>query len=274
MKRTVLPERAFYEADGLIYEEYEAWGKLKQFIPNSLKERILSCGDTDVKEASFKSLYSLYERVMTQQASMKDLNKRMESCFERAKKKANQMKYDRVNCIVAVDALFCIGKDGKLPFKQATDLKHVKELTTNNIIILGNETFKEIGVLPNREMRVITKDPNLVSKHKNVKYYTEYKRALYKPDDDFREIFIFGGEAIYHLYFPYITDLYITFVDTVIEDGDRFFPELPITSFTPRECISFLPDEKNEFAMNISHLRKIDKRKLEAKINKNSNKAK
>lgn len=273
MKRTVLPEKAFYQIDGLIYEETEAWNKLNQFIPNELKERILSCGDTDMKEAAFKSLYSLYERVMTHQASSKDLNKRMEACFERAKKKANQMKHDRVNCIVAVDALFCIGKDGKLPFKQSTDLKHVKELTSGNIIVLGNETFKEIGVLPNREMRVITKDPNLVSKHKNVKYYTEYKRALYKADNDFREIFIFGGEAIYHLYFPYVTDLYITFVDTVVEDGDRFFPELPITSFTPRECVNFSPDEKNEFAMNISHLRKVDKRKLEAKVNKNNKKA-
>lgn len=62
-----------------------------------------------------------------------------------------KQQYKMFSLVVAMDIRGGIGYDNKIPWHNPADLKHFKELTTNNVIIMGNKTFKSIGKpLPKR----------------------------------------------------------------------------------------------------------------------------
>lgn len=103
----------------------------------------------------------------------------------------------QVSIVVAVDSKSGIGKEGKIPWKDAEDMKYFKELTTKtqdptkrNVIIMGRVTFESIGKrpLPDRENIVLRSDMDL----------NKVLSTLDKSDK-FERVFIIGGESIYKL---------------------------------------------------------------------------
>ena len=76
-----------------------------------------------------------------------------------------------VQAILAVDSQFGLAKDGKIPWKNKTDLQFFKNKTINNIVIMGSKTLLSLPnskPLPNRFNIVITNDPE-----KYLKNYSE-----------------------------------------------------------------------------------------------------
>ena len=64
-----------------------------------------------------------------------------------------------ISIIAAVSKNGVIGVDNKLPWNLPEDLKRFKELTTNNVVIMGRKTYESIGKpLPNRINIVITRN--------------------------------------------------------------------------------------------------------------------
>ena len=63
-----------------------------------------------------------------------------------------------ISAIVAVDENYGIGYNNKLLCNLAEDLKHFKNLTTNNIVVMGRKTWDSLPKkpLPNRTNIVIT----------------------------------------------------------------------------------------------------------------------
>ena len=59
-----------------------------------------------------------------------------------------------VNLIVAKSENNIIGNKGRIPWYIPNDLKRFKEITTNNVVIMGRKTFEslpeEYRPLPNR----------------------------------------------------------------------------------------------------------------------------
>ena len=54
-----------------------------------------------------------------------------------------------------------IGKDNFLPWKISADMKHFREVTKGQTVVMGRKTFESIGrPLPNRVNIVITRDRN------------------------------------------------------------------------------------------------------------------
>ena len=54
-----------------------------------------------------------------------------------------------------------IGKNGIIPWNLKNEKKRFKELTTNNVVVMGRKTFEEIGrPLPNRFTIVLSKTAN------------------------------------------------------------------------------------------------------------------
>ena len=53
-----------YDAEGILYEEKEAWNIFGDFISKSKVEQILASDDVDFKEIVFKSIYSLYKQTL------------------------------------------------------------------------------------------------------------------------------------------------------------------------------------------------------------------
>ena len=54
-----------YDAEGILYEEKDAWNIFDGFIKKEQIEKIKESQDVDFKEIVFKSLYSLYKRTQT-----------------------------------------------------------------------------------------------------------------------------------------------------------------------------------------------------------------
>lgn len=127
--------------------------------------------------------------------------------------------------IVATDLKNGIGKNNQLLWHLPDDLKYFKNLTLNQVVIMGRNTFESIGrPLPNRINVVLSK--NLKVSIKNVEWYSDIDVLLKElpikyPD---KRLIVIGGSQIYNLLYPYIQEIHRTLVHYVF-DADTFFPD-------------------------------------------------
>lgn len=131
------------------------------------------------------------------------------------------MEYNLINIIAAVSLNNCIGINNTIPWKIKEDMMLFKNLTTNNVVIMGRNTFESIGKeLPNRKNIVITS-----KKIENIDCFSSLKESIefYKNNYKDKEIFLIGGSRIYLEGMNYADKLYITLVNKVI-NGDAYFP--------------------------------------------------
>ena len=64
-----------------------------------------------------------------------------------------------IKLICAVSKNNVIGNNNKLPWNISEDLKRFRELTSENIIVMGRKTYDSIGrPLPKRENLVLSKN--------------------------------------------------------------------------------------------------------------------
>jgi len=136
-----------------------------------------------------------------------------------------------INLIACIDKSRGIGSNGSLLTKPPLDFKHFRELTMGNIVVFGRSTFEEIGKpLHGRHSIVLSKQddvnlPNGVFHYKSInqllKEYSNYS-------EENVELFICGGMQVYRDLLPYANKIYLTTVDNVFENSDRFFPEFSI----------------------------------------------
>lgn len=146
-----------------------------------------------------------------------------------------------LSLIVAMDENNLIGKDNYMPWDIPEDLKVFKEITTNNIVIMGRKTFQSIGrALPNRINLVLTRDNNFSSD--NVEVFTSPHKALEKAISLQKElnkkIFIIGGKTIYEYFLPQIDELHISHIKGSFS-GDTHFPEITLSNFTLIKEVKF-----------------------------------
>lgn len=158
-----------------------------------------------------------------------------------------------ISLIVAYDKNKCIGNNNTIPWKIKADMKRVKNLTTNQTILMGRKTFESIGkALPNRINRVLTNDKNF--NYENIEIYNDSIEAIKNIKTE--KLFIFGGSEIYKLYLKFCEELYITEVDAVV-NGDSYFPNIDLSEW---ELVNFSKFEKNlenEFDYSFYHYKKI-----------------
>jgi len=135
-----------------------------------------------------------------------------------------------------------IGKDGAIPWRLPNDMRYVKRLTTNHIVVMGRKTFDSIGhPLPNRRNIVLSHDTTLTIPGAEVVRSVKEALGLVSEQD---ELFVLGGESIYRQFLPLADRLYITEVDYTTE-GDTFFPEWDRGAFRLASQQEGTLDEKN-----------------------------
>lgn len=133
-----------------------------------------------------------------------------------------------MNAIVAVDANWAIGRDNDLLFSLPTDMKRFRSLTTGGTVILGRKTLDSFPggkPLPKRRNIVITR---------NEKFQREGCEVVGSPADalalaagtDEEMLWVLGGGSIYTALLKQCKRVYLTKVDSVVEDADTFFPNL------------------------------------------------
>jgi dihydrofolate reductase len=157
-----------------------------------------------------------------------------------------------------------IGLNGKLPWRNSTDMKYFKNITSlrldeskTNAIIMGRNTFKSLDhkPLPNR-LNVCITSIDLFAAYrffgvdkKDVLFFNSLDKALeqlYK-NSLIENIFVIGGGKLYKyaLKHPDCEELLINRIQCVVE-CDTFFPEINTTQYLLADSNRLDEDVLNE----------------------------
>jgi dihydrofolate reductase len=137
-----------------------------------------------------------------------------------------------IGLIVARSQNNVIGKNGQIPWRIKGEQKQFKELTTGNVVVMGRKSYEEIGhPLPNRKTIVVSRTKQYEGE--NLATASSVKEAIEMAGD--QNVYISGGYGLYKEAIPFVDVMYITEVQTVVEDGDVFFPEFDENDFEKEE---------------------------------------
>ena len=132
-----------------------------------------------------------------------------------------------MNCIVAVDKNWAIGKNNDLLVKIPMDQKFFRETTTGKVVVMGRKTLESFpnGLpLKNRTNIVLTHTPKFSVKDAIVVHSLEEleeKLKKYRSED----IYVIGGEKIYAQLLDQCDVAHVTKIDYAY-DADAYFPNL------------------------------------------------
>ncbi len=126
--------------------------------------------------------------------------------------------------IAAVARNGVIGKDNALPWHLPEDLKHFKQLTTGQAVIMGRKTWESLPErfrpLPGRDNIVVTRNVGYVSPGATVAH--TLAAALQKVGVG-QTAYVIGGAELYAHALPTAGRLELTEIDVDV-DGDAYFP--------------------------------------------------
>lgn len=127
---------------------------------------------------------------------------------------------ENMKIILAVDENWGIGKDNEMLFHIKKDLKHFKDITTKNIVIMGRNTYESMGQsLPDRENIILSKNPDF--KAENAKIFQNPDQVLNYIKDSKKEVFVIGGAKIVEIFLPYCNQAIITKIKAK-KDADTY----------------------------------------------------
>lgn len=129
--------------------------------------------------------------------------------------------------VLSADKNWGIGYKGDLLVKIPNDMKMFRNLTTDNVIVMGRKTLESFPngqPLPKRVNIVMTQNPNYEAKGCVVVHNTEELMEELKNYPD-KQIYVVGGESIYKELLPYCEEAYVTRIDYEYQ-ADRYFPNL------------------------------------------------
>lgn len=120
-----------------------------------------------------------------------------------------------------------IGDGMELPWHLPADLRHFKNLTRGEALLMGRRTYESIlhqfgGPLPERRMVVVTSRGALPA-FPDAEVYPSPEDAL-TALADLPRVFIGGGGAIYRQFLPHADRLELTEIEGAFE-GDTYFPD-------------------------------------------------
>jgi len=165
-----------------------------------------------------------------------------------------------VSIIVAFDQERGIGRDGKLPWHLAADMKHFRNLTMGHMLIVGRKTYESIGAnLPGRVMIILTKQDNYQALGCEIANSIQQALDIAASQGE-SEVFVIGGRDIYQIALPFSSWIYLTRVHTTT-NSDTFFPKIDPSDWE-EEVQGFIhADEKNDHAHTFSVLKRLESAK-------------
>jgi dihydrofolate reductase len=131
-----------------------------------------------------------------------------------------------ISMIVAYANNRVIGRYNKMLWHMPRDLVHFRQLTLNNTVIMGRNTFESLGSpLPDRRNIVLTRNRDYHPLGVEVTHSVEGVIELLEEDE---EALVIGGGNVYRQFMALSQRLYITEISFDVE-GDTFFPEIDET---------------------------------------------
>jgi dihydrofolate reductase len=129
-----------------------------------------------------------------------------------------EQKLLKLEGILALDEYNGLSLNGLIPWKSKTDMSFFKNITMNNIVIMGSNTLLSLPSskpLVNRLNVIVTNNKdkylNNYSFYENILFmnYDECIHYIFNYTED-KTIYVIGGKQIYNLFLPYCTRIWIT----------------------------------------------------------------
>jgi dihydrofolate reductase len=152
--------------------------------------------------------------------------------------------------IAAVARNGTIGRNGDLPWKLSSDLKHFRRATLGLPVIMGRKTFQSVGrPLAGRTTIVVTRDPDFAAPGVVVAHSLAAALSVAEGDRLRRgaaDIIIAGGADLYAQALPHARRLLLTEVDADLA-GDTTFPDFDRSLFEETAREAHQADKGDEF---------------------------
>lgn len=137
------------------------------------------------------------------------------------------MKRNKIISIFCRTESNIIGADNKLLLSFPKDLKNFKKLTTDNVVVMGYNTFvslNRVNGLPDRTNIVFTRDNEKreILKSRGIKVCNGMEEFFKLYNDGAfgdKDIYIIGGASVYKQFEPYIDEAVVT---TAVIDDKHF----------------------------------------------------
>ncbi|RYD56891.1 MAG: dihydrofolate reductase [Sphingobacteriales bacterium] len=154
-----------------------------------------------------------------------------------------------ISAIVAISENYAIGKDNQLPWHLPEDLKFFKRTTMGKPVIMGRKTYDSMGKPLKGRLNIVISRQKDVTLPEGVLLYESLDVAIQRVEEENTdEVFIIGGGQIFELSMELLDTLYLTKVNTVIEDASAYFPHVDHSHWKLTWEEAHEADEKHQFA--------------------------
>jgi len=144
-----------------------------------------------------------------------------------------------------------IGRDGGLPWRLKSDLRHFRAVTTGHPVLMGRKTFASIGrPLPGRTNIVVTHDRGL---HAPGCVVVHSMAEAWKAAEGAEEACVIGGTTLFEESLPDADTIHLTEVEADVE-GDTYFPDFDRSEWREIEVARHAADERHEYPFRIVRL--------------------
>jgi dihydrofolate reductase len=149
-----------------------------------------------------------------------------------------------LSLIAALDRNYAIGRGGVMPWHLPDDLKRFKQLTLGKPVLMGRKTALAIGKpLPDRRNLVLTRSASAPFVGQETVASIDAAIDLAQG----AELAVIGGGEVYALALPAATHLHLTWIDTVAENPDAYFPRFEMTEWIETQRIAHGADTRHEY---------------------------
>ncbi len=152
-----------------------------------------------------------------------------------------------LSMIFACDEKGAIGKEGDLPWRQSSDLKHFKRTTLEKIVVMGRKTWESLGQpLPKRRNIVMTRqgvDDDVET--------MSFEQVMSLAEE--HEVMIIGGGEIYELFLEHVKEIHRTVIHTVVHEADTFAPDVEAAGFYLLSERKVEAGERDDHPMTFQH---------------------
>lgn len=162
----------------------------------------------------------------------------------------------KIHAIVAVASDWAIGRQGELLCYLPADMKHFKQVTMWNSIVMGRKTFESFPrrPLPGRQNIVITRNPDWQYPDVTVAHNLEEAIAAAQTDT----VFIIGGAQVYEQALPLVDVLHLTQIHARWASADAFFPVLNLDEWQEVSREHHESDHRNAYEFDFITLKRRD----------------
>jgi dihydrofolate reductase len=161
----------------------------------------------------------------------------------------------QITLVAAIDQNNAIGQYNQLPWHLPDDLRRFKQRTLGKPVVMGRKTAESIGrALPLRTNIILSRSPWQCQESQVHAHSLDEVLALHLP-----ELIVIGGEQIYQLFLSHADQLWITHVETKINQADAYFPKIDPSHWKMISEQQQTANRKNPFALRfVDYIRRTE----------------